>query len=250
MFVVCQYKKKFVIGQTVSSGMGKRERQRERGGVELDHERQVRKWTGWKVHIESNPRKLVSWAVSAFSWTPIAKTKLSQHTCVLDSMWTLQPVRFRACLSWPHTPPLHLSHSHSWRSRLANDELCIVFSDIYSSGSPFRQIRPVRILRMCARSGFSPNLCPFNPCVERFLLSACACHGTGSSNNNCNSVTGACTCINNLLTGRTCDECPVRRRRATIPLPPLKKNEKHTLTLTQQLHQCVTGHTIVPVHPH
>ena len=54
MFVVCQYKKKFVVGQTASSGMGMREKGG--GGVELDHERRVRKRTGWKVHIESNPR--------------------------------------------------------------------------------------------------------------------------------------------------------------------------------------------------
>ena len=56
---------------------------------------------------EVNPRNTsVPGAVSAFSWTSIAKTKVSQHTCVFDSMWTFQPVRFRARLSWPlHTPP-------------------------------------------------------------------------------------------------------------------------------------------------
>ena len=47
----------------------------------------------------------MSWAVSVFSWTSIAKAKVSQHTCVSDSMWTFQPVRFRARLSWP-PPPL------------------------------------------------------------------------------------------------------------------------------------------------
>ena len=55
---------------------------------------------------------LVSWAVSAFSWTSIAKTKESQHACVFDSiaMWTFQPVRLRACLSWhPPPPPFSLS---------------------------------------------------------------------------------------------------------------------------------------------
>ena len=43
----------------------------------------------------------------------IAKTKVSQHTCVFDSMWTFQPVRFRARLSWPHfrPPPPSLSLS-------------------------------------------------------------------------------------------------------------------------------------------
>ena len=47
----------------------------------------------------------MSWAVSAFSWTSIAKTWVSQHTCVFDSKWTFQQVRFRARLSWPHYPP-------------------------------------------------------------------------------------------------------------------------------------------------
>ena len=41
----------------------------------------------------------------------IAKTKVSKHTCVFDSMWTFQQVLFRTRLSWPHTtppPPLSL----------------------------------------------------------------------------------------------------------------------------------------------
>ena len=43
----------------------------------------------------------------------IAKTKVSQHICVFDSMWTFQPVRFWARLSWPHSPPPPLSLSLS-----------------------------------------------------------------------------------------------------------------------------------------
>ena len=55
---------------------------------------------------------------------------LVTSTCVFDSMWTFQPVRFRARLSWPRPlpppPPLSLSHSHFWRSLLANDKLFLV----------------------------------------------------------------------------------------------------------------------------
>ena len=56
----------------------------------------------------------MSWAVSAFSWTSVAKTEVTQHTCVFNSMWTFQPVRVRARLPWPNSlppppPPLFLS---------------------------------------------------------------------------------------------------------------------------------------------
>ena len=220
MFVVCQYKKKI---RRWPNGFVRNGNERERGGgggvVELDHGRRVRKRTGSKVHIESNPRNTSVLGSECVLVDANRQDEVkSAHLCLRFNVDPPASSFSSLSLVTPYPPPP--SHSHSWRSRLANDELCIVFSDIYSSSFPFRQLRPVRILRMCARSGFSPNLCPFNPCVERFLLSACACDGTGSSNNNCNSVTGACTCINNLLTGRTCDECPVRRRRATIPPPP------------------------------
>ena len=89
----------------------KRERERERGGGGgggRGHERRARKRTGW-------------------------------NTCVFDSMWTFQPVRFRARLSWPRPPPpppplslsLSLSFSHSlfWRSLLANNELFLVLTN-------------------------------------------------------------------------------------------------------------------------
>ena len=60
-----------------------REREREGGGGgEWGHERRAQKRTGWKVHIESK-----------------TQTNVSQHTCVFDSMWTFQSVRFRARLS-------------------------------------------------------------------------------------------------------------------------------------------------------
>ena len=49
-----------------------------------------------------------------FSWTSIAKEKVSQHTLVFDSMWTFQPVPFRAPLSDDDpTPPPSLSLSLS-----------------------------------------------------------------------------------------------------------------------------------------
>ena len=47
-----------------------------------------------------------------------------------DSMWTFQPVRFRTRFSWSNStpPPPPLSHSHSWQSRLANDEFFLVLT--------------------------------------------------------------------------------------------------------------------------
>ena len=92
-----------------SLSFAKRLRQGGGGGSGRGHERRARKRTGWKVHIESKTQ--VCWltsvlAIDVHENALTAQTEVSQHTCVFDSMWTFQPVRFRARLSWPR--PLSL----------------------------------------------------------------------------------------------------------------------------------------------
>ena len=72
--------------------------------------------------------------VCAFSWTSIAKMKVSQHACVFDSMWTFEWVRFRARLScFPDPTSTSLSKSlfqphRPWRSRLAKRRTFSLFT--------------------------------------------------------------------------------------------------------------------------
>ena len=52
------------------------------------------------------------------------------------------------------------------------------------------------------------NLNNFGQVYNKYLFLACDCNADGSDDNNCDASTGQCTCQDENIVGRTCDETP------------------------------------------
>ena len=134
LFVVCQFKKKFVVRQKASSEMGMREREGGGGGrgSGQGHERRARKRTGWKVHVESKTQ--VCWLTSVLAIDVHENALTPQDTSVLrihpssarleksdawpasghsfyDEPWTPAHCHVRA-LTWAPTASISARQSH------------------------------------------------------------------------------------------------------------------------------------------
>jgi hypothetical protein len=69
----------------------------------------------------------------------------------------------------------------------------------------------------------------FRPIIS-FL--ACECDAEGSDNNNCDQSTGQCTCQDENIVGRTCDETPPGYY--DFPTPKGMKLQKSSFNYIQQ----------------